>query len=235
MCTVSWLVDGDRYALCHSRDEHSARMRARPPRRVEVAGRAWLAPADSDHSGTWVAANDAGVTLALVNAPLDRGAGEVGEFTSRGRLVVDLAGSPSLAACARTLTRRDLRPFRGFCLAAFAPSRTPRVWRWDGAALIEQPAPCSPLISIPLEDDGIEPSRRRAFEARGEGLSGLVSIHRGHRPSRGRRSVCMHDARVRTVSLSVVEVEPEQVRFRYADGAPCAAALGAALRLDRGA
>ena len=60
-----------------------------------------------------------------------------------------------------------------------------------------------------------------------------LSFHRSHRPVRGPWSVCMHRLDARTVSYSQLRASETELSFRYAQGAPCRAALGPALILDR--
>ncbi|HRC86033.1 MAG TPA: NRDE family protein, partial [Thermoanaerobaculia bacterium] len=67
MCTVSWFWTAEGYQLFGNRDESRSRRQALPPRRAEQDGVAYLAPVDADAGGTWIAANELGVTLTLLN------------------------------------------------------------------------------------------------------------------------------------------------------------------------
>ena len=68
MCTVSWLPEPGGFTLCFNRDERRTRGAALPPESRRAGGRAFLAPYDSDHGGTWLAVNDAGLALGLLYA-----------------------------------------------------------------------------------------------------------------------------------------------------------------------
>ena len=81
MCTVTWLERDGCYDLFCSRDELRTRGAALAPRLHPTAGGRFLAPVDSDGGGTWIAVNDRGVGLCLLN-DYDADPGS-GEFESR--------------------------------------------------------------------------------------------------------------------------------------------------------
>ena len=66
MCTVSFIARQQGYALAMNRDEKLARVAGLPPKKSIVSGRAVLAPSEPG-GGTWIALNDCGATLALIN------------------------------------------------------------------------------------------------------------------------------------------------------------------------
>lgn len=73
MCTATWAFRGGPGAwtleLGFNRDEHRSRPKAHPPRlrRPAAGGRAFIAPRDPLGGGSWLAVNDAGICLALLN------------------------------------------------------------------------------------------------------------------------------------------------------------------------
>lgn len=90
MRTVSWLHDGKGYQLLCNRDGKKTRLPARGPRIESLDGVQFVAPRDGDSGGTWIAANEFGLTVCLLNRPgPDRP-------RSRGLVVSDLAGATSL-------------------------------------------------------------------------------------------------------------------------------------------
>ena len=67
MCTVSWLHQPAGYHLLCNRDEKRTRGVALGPRIQERAGVRFVAPADADFGGAWIAVNEFGVSLCLLN------------------------------------------------------------------------------------------------------------------------------------------------------------------------
>ncbi len=135
MCTVSWLPAPGGYTLCFNRDERHTRGPALPPEHRVAAGRAFLAPYDSDHGGTWLAVNDAGLTLALLNRYGPRRGTAMGPARSRGLVILELIGAGGVTAALQALERADLRHTAPFVLVALEPDRPPRLAEWDGAIL----------------------------------------------------------------------------------------------------
>ncbi|MFN7963918.1 MAG: NRDE family protein [Thermoanaerobaculia bacterium] len=243
MCTVSWFWTAEGYQLFGNRDESRSRRQALPPRRAEQDGVAYLAPVDADAGGTWIAANELGVTLTLLNfyqadAVGPRGSG--GAAVSRGRLVQALAGAASVARVGEGLRLQDLARFRPFTLLALEPGRAD-AWQWDGrnlSSLGEQPP--MPLISSGVTLAAAIAHRRASFEhLRGEGeLAGSelhLRFHASHWPEASSLSVCMHRPDAETQSLSWVRVERHGVLFSYAGGSPCRTELAPPVELPRGA
>ena len=139
MCSVSWVRRRDALIVVMNRDERRDRAPARPPRRWRGADGGFTAPVDGDAGGTWIAARDSGVVLALLNhqAPDDSGvAGTAGagRRISRGVLVTTLAAeaAPPDAARLRAAGLASYAPFRLFVTGPRVP---PRVFTWNGATL----------------------------------------------------------------------------------------------------
>ena len=85
MCTVTWVHEqAGGYHLFSSRDEKRTRSVALTPELYETSGVRWMAPLDPDGGGSWVAVNEFGFSVCLLN-----GNGTPGTL-SRGRLVTEL-------------------------------------------------------------------------------------------------------------------------------------------------
>ncbi len=235
MCTVSWLYGAGGYELLMNRDELRRRSWAVAPRRFERQGVAYLAPEDGDAGGTWIAVNELGMTVALLNRYPDRG----GVFVSRGLLTKELATSTSVEEAVERLTERghDALNYRPFTLLLLEPESEPTVLLWDGELLAQvTEAVAPPLSSSSLHPQEVAPVRRRLWRRLvGEAPSSsvLVGFHRSHEPERGAYSPCMHRDDARTVSLTHVRVTPAAVAVSYADGPPCSAELSHPLTLMR--
>lgn len=241
---MSWLAAPGGYELFMNRDELRRRRPAEPPRMRDGGGVRYLAPADGDFGGTWIAANERGVTLALLNRYQDETAGPgPGPSISRGLLVARLAACGRRARVLDELAALDLAPYRPFTLAVLAPpsgespsGETVSILAWDGRRLAPA-ATAPPLASSSYDPRGIAERRRRTWS---EALSdaaltsaALLAFHRSHRPERGPYSPCMHRDDARTVSFCRVRVTPARVAMAYADGPPCRTPVGDALTLAR--
>lgn len=191
----------------------------------------FLAPLDGDFGGSWLAANEYGLTLALHNgyAGDDRNAVEpAGGFVSRGLLLTSLIDAGGCAEVVQRLRREELGRYRSFLLTAFAPGSGPVLARWIGGALQldAKATPSPPLVSSAFDGERVRARRaelfRRMRRARHPDPESLhLAYHRSHAPRRGALSPCMHRPEARTVSFSWVRVDQEQVRFAYAPHPPC--------------
>jgi uncharacterized protein with NRDE domain len=242
MCTVTWLGTEGGYELLSNRDERRTRPPAAPPSLRVSGGVRYLAPVDAEAGGSWLTANELGVTLCLLNlyeAPLAGASPAAGGSRSRGLLVTDLAGAASADEAAARLLAADLRVYRPFTLLALDLQGRQRALAWDGREAADLgAAPPLPLVSSGYDAAGAWAARRRLLtaleDALGERSSDLLlRFHRSHQPERGAYSPCMHRADAATVSLSWVRVGEEAVEFRYAPGPPCRTPLGGPLTLAR--
>ena len=233
MCTVTWLETDGGYHLFSSRDERRTRGPARPPRLFETATGCFLAPVDSDAGGTWIAVNDRGVGLTLLNDyAADQG---TGSFESRGLLVSELAAASSAAEVVAGLAALDLTRYRPFRLVVLAPGAPPRVRHWDGRREEGEIPGVPPLLTSSSFDPLAADAARRALLAREEGpadVDRLLAFHRSHEPSRGPLSPCMHRDDARTVGFTRLTVSPERAVMRYQDGPPCGGGAASVLELE---
>ncbi len=93
MCTISFVPKLRGFYLAMNRDEKFTRSTALPPAIVDLADRRAIFPREPE-GGTWIAANDAGVCLALVNwHRIERQ--PVRSIASRGQVVKALAAKSS--------------------------------------------------------------------------------------------------------------------------------------------
>lgn len=215
------------YELFFNRDERRARPRAEAPSEARAGGVRFLAPRDPQGGGTWLAANEHGVTLALLNR-YEEEVASIASLESRGGIVIALAGARGLDEVEAALRALALERFAPFDLAAFAPGTRVRRFGWDGRALEVDGDAQSPLAS-----SAVASSEARAWRSERFALLRGEAFHRDHVAARPELATCMHRADAETVSLSRVRVAPERVSFAYAPGAPCRAALEPELELHR--
>ncbi len=224
MCTVTWLrgslPDGDDYLLFSNRDESRTRLRAEPPQVETIAGVQVLAPRDADAGGTWIAANELGTTVCLLNR---QGVRPQKPPISRGFLVRNLADAVNVADVTERLDALDLGSYRPFTLIAIDPHSETLFWWEDGETLKRDTAPQAPLASSSHQrwPEVISARRKLWQEINPHNEADLLQFHHNHQPTRGVLSPCMHRTLAKTVSLTCVRVAADQVEMTYTDGAPC--------------
>jgi len=220
VCTLSWRAGAQGYELFFSRDERRTRALARAPVELRVRSVRCLAPRDPEGGGAWLAANEHGVALALLNrydaAPLI-----AGPLASRGAIVLAHAGARHADEVEAGLRALPLACFAPFDLAVFAPGEPVRRLAWDGVALAVERDARGPLAS-----SAVAAAEARAWRARRAATLRGELFHRDHRAPRPELATCMHRADAETVSLSRIRVGPDRVAFAYAPGAPCRTPFG---------
>ena len=126
MCTVSWLHESDRYQLLCNRDEQRSRVAAHPPRIDSCDGVRFIAPYDPVGGGTWIAANEFGVTLCLLNA------NGVRKPNSRGQVIPQLISEKNTGDLRDRLEALDLGSTSPFTLVFTSPRNEPAIAHWNG-------------------------------------------------------------------------------------------------------
>jgi len=229
VCTVSILRLGDDLIrLACNRDEQRSRPVALPPRVARINGRLAVMPIDPAGGGTWIAANDAGVIMALLNRnALKRQEVPAGGLLSRGKIIPLLIGCSSVDEAiqsASNLHPCDYGPFtlvlidrdtRAHVISDGFEMRMTNFIPQDDAAL---------FTSSGLGDHLVETPRRMLFEAMIES-GGLCAgtqdcFHRHQWPERQQLSVCMRRRDAKTVSHTIIELRPEEIDLYYHAAAP---------------
>lgn len=225
MCTVTWLRRGDGYDLLFSRDELKTRAEALPPRESETDGVRWIAPVDPDGGGTWVATNEHGVTIGILNG-FRAADGAPRAWTSRGTLAVRLASARRAGEAGSRLAALDLGSFRSFRLLAMSPDAPALVAEWDlrGLSLDADAEGRIPLVSSSFDESAVGAARRAEFAritaSAPPTVERLLAFHRSTAGGPGPTSVAMERPEAATRSLTRVTVTPERVTQRYHPGRP---------------
>jgi hypothetical protein len=223
MCTVTWQREEGAYRLYCNRDERKTRSLAAAPRiHRSPANTTYLAPQDPDHGGTWLAANEYGLTICVLNA---NGYNSQANL-SRGLLPQALIDASNADQALRQLQDQRLDRFQPFTLAALDLHNTMRIAHWDGAALTTRcdNAQRGLLTSSSLSDAKAAQLRSVVF-ANFDGHS-LSAFHRSHGDGDHRFSPCMHREDAETVSFSSITCTNAELAFFYSPGAPCLGAKG---------
>lgn len=237
MCTVTWAHQPDGYHLLCNRDEKRTRGAALAPLVFQKDKVRYIAPIDGDCGGTWLAANQFGVSLCLLNGDVQAGPEP---DRSRGLLVREFAPSRSLDRCMARLKRFDPKPYAPFFLLVLEPKRPAVVAQWDGSSFVID---CSADARLPLSSSSFDASGARWARSRmlkhhvrssnAADPASLYAFHASHGESPSAYSPCMHREDAQTVSFSWVVVSRDEVRFLYSPVAPCQSAPSAPQILRR--
>jgi hypothetical protein len=241
MCTVSWAATAEGYELLCNRDERRTRRVAHAPTVRTSRGVRFVAPTDAEAGGTWIAANEYGLTLCLLNRYSEGELQVAGEFKSRGLLLPHLLSLRDPAEVLRAIGRGGLSQFLPFTLLALAPGATPAAACWTGHRLLfadEGGHWLMPLTSSSFNTAEVVRARRELFQRMAAGSTNcptemLTRFHHSHEPRPGPLSVCMHRPESSTVSFSRVGVNSHSIEFYYQPGSPCARAQGMSVSLPR--
>ena len=247
MCTVTWRRRPDGYDLLFNRDELLSRAEADPPAEFERDGVRWLAPTDRDAGGTWIAVNECGLTFGLLNGihvPL-----EPRDYTTRGRIVAELARNRALAGVRAALDRFDPDPYRPFRLLVVAPDRPALVAEWDRASFrVDVSAEHRrPLVSSSFDESAVGVARRAEYErvtghpatsppgrsAAEPGLAELLAFHRSTHGGPSAYTVSMERPDAATRSFTRIHVKRDDAYMIYSSGPPARPGPESRLRLAR--
>ncbi len=238
MCTVTWLHQPGGYQVFFNRDELRSRQPGLPPSAASQTGVKYLAPTDADAGGTWIAANEFGLTVCLLNLYLEDRPQPPGHYQSRGHLVRQLAGLTTLEEISTDLRDRDKTVLRSFSLLGFGTGRAVGLWQWDGQSLSASVPDTMPISSSSFETARAIASRQQVWrQQRPEGVARTaadhLAFHRCELPEPGPFAPAMSRPDARTVSLTQVVVNATEVALLYAAGPPATTELGAPLSLAR--
>lgn len=230
MCTLTVVpLPSGVIRIAFNRDESRIRAAGLPPQVRRFGGRDAALPTDPLSGGTWLAVNDAGLVLAVLNGnPPGRDRNAPKPPHSRGEVIPSLlqCDSPSTAMLAsERLLYRDFAPFR---LVLIGQGLIADV-RWDG----REPMAMSRLVggapqmftSSGLGDHLVEGPRRELFEQMfASGPESWESVqhafHRHRWSGREHLSVNMSRDTACTVSHSVIDLDTTEAVFTYYPDAP---------------
>jgi hypothetical protein len=236
MCTVTIVPLADGYRLMCNRDEHHSRPAALPPRRVSVDGHDATMPIDPQGGGSWIAAVDGGLSVAMLNRMPRRPPAANRTLRSRGEIVTSLASARGLEAVIAALERLDPAAHRAFQLVAVAGHEVVAATS-DGIGIeivgreLQQPVI---FTSSSLGDSSAERMRAPLFQAMvvhvEDRVAGQRAFHAHRWPRCGAFSVVMCRSDARTVSRSTIEVRGGTSTFDYEPLGPDASCLPSPLR-----
>jgi Transport and Golgi organisation 2 len=229
MCTLSVITNSGGYLLAMNRDERIARGVGEPPKIHQVNGTKAMYPTDGA-GGTWIAANEYGITVALLNwndlAPDGKAAAST---RSRGRVIPALIDSRSVSDLGERLGASHFKEMLPFRLIGVSRSEQ-RIWewRWDSAHIQSQAHEWETRhwFSSSLSDERAQNFRGAAcrdaqFEPDAGSVPWLRRLHASHGNAPGPFSLCVHRADVKTLSYSEVVVTAGHIQVAHSVGSPC--------------
>lgn len=226
MCTLSWLINEHGYQLFFNRDEQRSRALALAPRVLEIEATRVLMPLDPQGHGSWIAVNENGLSLCLLN--YYQGETLEGKLISRGQLVRSLSCLNTIGGLALALDRLCLTEYAPYTLVVFEAqgSRSKitkvRAFQWSGSVLkVFQPV--SPLTSSSVRFNEVSRTRHHIYQqlVQDNSVEELQRYHQAHADGKNERSVCMHREDAKTVSFSHITVTAKRAEFYYQAGSPC--------------
>ena len=235
MCTMTWFDTDNGYQLFFNRDEMISRRRALLPSIQSDGNVRYISPTDTDAGGTWITVNHFGVTVCLLNHYQFEQIESYKEWISRGEIVRQFAASHDIEFAAQRFMRLELEDYRAFRMFLIDKQGNNYLCVWDGHKPRLQQQVDSPKSSSSIDAKHVKASRKQRFDELALDTSknndAYLAYHSEHWPDRSRESVCMHRDQANTVSLCHIIVADDEIKFSYADGAPCTAELAAALHL----
>lgn len=227
MCTVSFIARKNGYALAMNRDEKLTRVPGLPPQLVTIRDQKILCPSEPG-GGAWIALNQAGATLALINwYSVTRRVR--GDTVSRGEVVKATSSTRRIEEAITALSHLPLERINPFRLIAVFPNiRQIFEWRWNLRRLAceRHPWRAQQWISSGYDEPAAQRIRSATFrlacrQSSFGSIQWLRRQHRSHIPHRGPFSTCMHRDDAATVSYTEVSVLNGVGTLRYCSKAPC--------------
>jgi len=243
MCTVTWMHDVEGYHVFFNRDELRSRKDAVPPEIKERGDVRYLSPTDADAGGTWIATNEYGLTVGLVNyyppePSLRITLSDDDDFVSRGQLVASVADCADTRSVLTRLKRQDLEVFRPFLLFIVSPRSSAASATWDSREL-EERRPVQPPVTTSGYEAGDVVRHRTALyremvtQRDGPTPELLRNYHRSQIPEAGPYAVAMEHEVAQTVSMTYVRVTATEIVYEYTPGNPAHAEPLPPVRLAR--
>ena len=229
MCTLTVMTGDNSLRIAMNRDEKISRGVGAPPEIHESDGTRAIYPGDGA-GGTWIAANEYGIVLALLNwnAIVPYGIATA-RTQSRGRVIPALIASrslPQMQAAFGVSILEGMLPFR--LVGVFPSEKEICEWRWDATKLEFQDHMWESRhwFSSGLSDKQAESLRGAACRNAGsESDAGSVPwlrrLHASHAGGPGPFSLCVHREDVKTLSYTEVTCTPTTVALEHFLASPC--------------
>jgi hypothetical protein len=227
MCTVTFIARKHGYALGMNRDEKLTRAKGRSPKVRWRNGVKVLCPSESN-GGTWIAVNEFGATLSLINWYSVANQVEH-DSVSRGEIIRTLSACDSPDPVDTGLAKLPLPQINPFRLIGIFPAIGKIVeWRWDLKRLVRKKHrwATQQWVSSGFDEAKAQLIRGRTFrralrQSTASSIHWLRRLHQSHAPRVGPFSTCMHRCDAATVSYTEVSVSSRLAVMRHCMGSLC--------------
>ncbi|MGJ8677817.1 MAG: NRDE family protein [Akkermansiaceae bacterium] len=212
---MSWETrSGGERVVFFNRDEMKTRpVAAVPERFVTGSGLSYLAPIDPGGGGSWLAVNDTGLVVALLNRWHEQPRSS-GVKYSRGKLVIKLAAEFSVRKAAAALSEMDLLGYLPFTIV-FLDREKELVFAWDGSALWQEEI-TRPLTSSSFNFQKVKRNRETLFS-----LGKSEEVHSGTGDTEpSAYTVRMNRPDAQTWSRSKLVIGQRQIDWEYWEEMP---------------
>lgn len=225
MCTMTWFLKDEGYELFFNRDEQTSRRRAELPATQKQNSISYISPTDADAGGTWIAVNEFGITVCLLNHYEFEQIKTYKDWVSRGEIVRNFTTINSIADAIADFNKLELANYRAFRMFVIEPNGNNVLFVWDGHQAKVQRNVSTPKSSSSVNAKHVKANRKQYFAdlnlINSTDVDDYLSFHNSHYPSKSEQSVCMHREDANTVSLSHISIDSNIARFAYTDGSPC--------------
>lgn len=228
MCSLNWREFDDHIGLVFTRDEAIHRPKALPPQRFSKAGVEYLMPVDPVGQGSWIAVNNAGFTVFLLNDYQGVLKPNSSDLQSRGQLIRAVAQCNTIEAIKGVVEAWSLERSQPFVLGVLHQDKQRRgMVHYSGTEtqLVWQPLPQQLYSSGDPEVNDIIRARTAYVDQQQVGsLEDLIRLHQSHKPLVNDDfiySLCMHREVAESQSITVVSMTKGEVEMRYFAGSPC--------------
>jgi len=222
MCTVTFIPTKDSVLLTSSRDEQKRRSTAAPPQEYEFpTGKMWF-PKDRDAGGSWIAVQENGNAIVLLNGGFEKHIPDPPYEKSRGLVLIDLMASRNPYDHFRSYNLENIEPFT---LVIWAGSELSEC-RWDGerkhSRFLDKSIPYI-WSSATLYSGEVVTKRQQWFDGwmkdnNDIALDDILQFHQFTGDGDKHNDLLMNrDGQVFTVSITGMEIAQNRARIKYLD------------------
>jgi hypothetical protein len=208
------------FIIGFNRDELRSRKHAHPPS-YHVYGRTRaIHPVDADQGGTWIAINDAGIFLGLLNHNEDDANRRVIGPVSRGKIIPSLLSYRSIDDIKTQIQQIDVQQYSSFVLTGMQNGNG-FTFRYTGFDTIYQELQLPGLLtSTGLGDGLVRDLRKKYFDemiSTSPNLQEIKDYHLFSIPDQEKLGIHMVRKEARTVSSSFITLSDSKATWEYLD------------------
>lgn len=214
MCTVSYIPLDDGYILTSNRDEDPGRETLSPQEITLSDNRRAIAPRDKLKGGTWIAIDNGGRSVCLLNGAFGRHIRQGTYRRSRGHYVLEALGAEDFDLFAREIPLDGIEPFTLLMISSGSILKL----IWDGIRRYHWQLPpetahlwSSPTLYSPRQHGEKENYFKESARLRQLSPIDLLKIH----GSDSSTPFILERPGVRTVSITQLHVKGEKSSLQY--------------------